>query len=318
MEIPILTSSEDAKSVQTTQGKKEYPIKGKISWTSSKTPDQFAFYPDAGVNARWEAYIRSEVEGEKGKTVVVPNFPFAIIATGFKLSKVDTVNKEYWESSLAIDTRTDIITIWHNKAKIFEGSYAEAKAKFAGDATVKYKNVIIAVGLSKGNILEIEAGGLLVECFCLDAKTFLGKTVNKFALVTTPSLVFIPTLTTRRMTKEGKEFTQTTKGECFFLPVSKVGILPQGEMSDNVVTKKKEFEEWVAEMIKKIGTVEAPSPEEVAQQQRMEANKLAMEAQSPQQVVEKFQENFKITPPNPIVVPTDDFTNMDDSNQLPF
>jgi len=313
MEFEILTGKDAAKDVVVENTKLPYPINWTVKWHSAKTAADFASNPEmakmAASSAHWKTYQRSEVEGEKGENVKVPSFTFAIIGTGFRIVNVDEKNKEYWQSSLCLDSRTDLVTAWNKVSNkpLFSCSYADFKAKEAVNFPMaKYSTSIIAVDLATQTIVEITAGGLLIDALCKDAGEFLGKKINIFGIVTEPPLVFQKSkkLLCYRFDKNGKEWAKT--GECFHLPCHSVGVLAKdSEMAKTIAELKATFLAWTETSIKKIGQVVAENAEVVVA--------------APEVVKENLPSIVEQVYSNPIQVTQENFVNLDDSgNDLPF
>lgn len=275
MEFEILTGKDAAKDVVVENAKLPYPIEKTLKWHSAKTAADFANNAEmakmAAQSAHWKTYKRSEIEGEKGENVKVESFTFAIIGTGFRIVNVDEKNKEYWQSSLCLDSRTDLVTAWNKVSNkpLFSCSYADFKAKESVNFPMaKYSSSIIAVDLVSQTIVEITAGGLLIDALCKDAGLFLGKKINVFGIVTEPPLVFQKSKTKLcyRFDKNGKDWNKV--GECFHLPCHSVGVLAKdSEMAKTIAELKATFLAWTETSIKKIGQVVAENAEVVVSEQ---------------------------------------------------
>lgn len=313
MEFEILTGKDAAKDVVVENAKLPYPIERTLKWHSAKTAADFANNPEmakmAANSAHWKTYQRSEVEGEKGKNVKVESFTFAIIATGFRIVNVDEKNGEYWQSALCLDSRTDLVTAWNKVSNkpLFSCSYADFKAKEAVNFPVaKYSNRIIAVDLNTQKIVEIEAGGLLVEALCKDAGLFLGKKLTIFDIATNPPLVFQKPKEKLyyRFDKNGKDWNKA--GECFHLPRHSVGVLAQdSEMAKTIAELKAAFLAWAETSIKKIGQIVVENAEVVTT--------------IPEVVKESFPSIVEQVYGGNAPTPIEQFDNLDDSgDSLPF
>lgn len=243
----FLTDRTAAESVKTANNRLPYPIKRTIKWKSEKTPEKYANNADAADGAVWQYYQKKE-EG-KGENITLTDFNFTIVATGFRVVNVDEVNKEFWQSSLGLNTKTDEIQIWSGGTKIFQGLYQKdtIKMKFP---KAKYVNCLIVV--YNGELVEIQAGSLLIEALARAASTFLGKKVNVFSLSSTPPLSFVRGVegvgkrpkTHIRLNKSGEDW----KGdECFFLPAYTAGIYTDNTMFEE---RRTEFMDWFAQSSK--------------------------------------------------------------------
>lgn len=322
MNFEIETSEEAAKGVTLgSNNKPPYPIARTVKLHGSKQSDTMANTTEPAVkeliakSIGWDTW-RPKTETEEGAKINYNLSLFAIIATGFRLSYFDDRDKnniESWTSSLCLDSRTDMFSVWQAKHKIYDFcSYDQFKKehlpKYSAQTKPKYSGRLIAVDLNTYDIIEIETGSVLSNSLLLDAQAFKKDIKRSFDLATKPNALIYQSITTgarlRKLSKEGVIYTG--KGDCFFVPMFRVGVTNSEEVNSLINEKKELFFEWANATIPKIG--------ETIKEENTEVVENTASALLTPPIIENLYRGSK--QPNE---PTINIENLDDStNDLPF